>query len=169
MVLVRPAWLNEPAPRNLAMFQVIARMIQQSGIQQARRLFGESDIYREWQAVYPQAATSVEGFFAGPSQAAIAATFHTVPGSVPYRETDELKHIHAPALVVGNRTDPIHPFDYAVALASALPNAQLKEIPCKTQGAEEHASAFRRYLQEFLRSISEVSDMFVARQDVRFN
>lgn len=45
-ILVRPAWLNEPAPPNLAMFPEIAAMIQDAGIEQAEGLLEHISTFR---------------------------------------------------------------------------------------------------------------------------
>jgi pimeloyl-ACP methyl ester carboxylesterase len=124
-ILVRPAWLNEPEPPNLAMFPAIATMIQEAGVEQARELFKRSDDYLVWKERYPPAATAVEGLFFGRSAESIVATFRALPQAVPFREIAQLKHVNVPALVLANRGDPVHPFEYAQALAAALPNAQL--------------------------------------------
>jgi pimeloyl-ACP methyl ester carboxylesterase len=151
-ILTRPAWLNQPEPHNLAMFPTIAAMIQDAGIEPARRLFEQSLIYAEWKESYPPAATIVDGLFAGRSPEAIVATYQEIPRSVPFRSAAELESIATPTLVLANRADPIHPYEYAETLARAIPNAQLKEFPSKADGLEQHSAAFRNYLGEFLRT-----------------
>jgi len=151
-ILTRPAWLNQPEPPNLAMFSAIVAMIQDTGIEKARQRFEQSRIYAEWKVSYPPAATMVDGLFAGRTPAAIVSTYQAIPRSVPYRSPVELQRISVPVLVLANRSDPVHPFEYAETLASAIPNAQLKEFPSKTDGLEQHTSAFRIYLSEFLKT-----------------
>ena len=94
----------------------------------------------------------VEGFFSGRTPEAIVATYQAIPRSVPYHSPVELQHVLAPVLVLANRRDPLHPFDYAETLARAIPNVQLKQFPSKAEGLEPHTAAFRNYLGEFLRS-----------------
>jgi pimeloyl-ACP methyl ester carboxylesterase len=153
-VFVRPAWLNQPAPPNLAMFPAIAAMIQELGIERARQRFEQSEIFAAWKKSYPPAEQSVEGLFSGRSAEAIVASYLSIPRSAPYRSAEELKRIDVSALVLANRNDPLHPFEYAEALARALPNAQLKEFPSKTDGLERHTSAFRLHLHEFLHNVA---------------
>ncbi len=155
-ILVRPAWLHNPAPPNLAMFAQIAAMIQDAGIERARELFEKSDIYAVWKEQYPPAMNSVQGLFSGRSKEAIVATYGAIPHSVPYTTTEALKGINIPALVLANRRDPIHPFEYAEILGHALPNSQLKEFPSKAEGLQEHISTFRSCLREFLSSVPEL-------------
>jgi pimeloyl-ACP methyl ester carboxylesterase len=151
-VLNRPAWLNQPEPLNLAMFSAIAGMIQDSGIERARQLFEQSSIYTAFQKAYPPAAGMIDGFFSGRTPEAIVATYQAIPRSMPYRKATDLKHIGVPVLVLANRRDPLHPFEYAETLASTIPNAQFQEFPSKAEGLEQHTSAFRNHLGEFLRA-----------------
>ncbi len=155
-ILVRPAWLNNPAPPNLAMFPEIAAIIQGVGIERGRELFEKSDTYAAWKEHYPPAVNSVQGLFAGRSPKAIVATYEAIPRSVPYTTTEALNGLAIPALVLANRRDPIHPIEYAETLAHALPNGQLKEFPSKADGLQEHILAFRSCLREFLSNVPEL-------------
>ena len=150
-ILTRPAWLDQPEPPNLAMFPAIAAMIQDAGIEKARQLFAQSRIYAEWKESYPPATTMIDGFFAGRTPEAIVATYQAIPRSVPYRSAVELASIAVPVLVLANRRDPVHPFEYAETLASSIPNARLREFPSKAEGLELHTAAFRNELSEFLK------------------
>ena len=47
----------------------------------------------------------------------------------PLLDRSVLAQITAPALVVGQAADPLHPLDLAAELAQALPNAQLLSLP----------------------------------------
>lgn len=159
MVLVRPAWLNQSEPPNLAMFPAIAALIKVHGAETARRLFLSSTMFARWKEQYPQAEASVDGIFSGPSAEAMSATFQEVPRSTPWTgPMEKLAGIHMPVLVLGNRPDPMHPIDYAEAIAKSIPAAQFREIPAKSEGAERHAAAFRFQLREFLRANSQLQE-----------
>jgi pimeloyl-ACP methyl ester carboxylesterase len=157
-ILVRPAWLNEPAPPNLASFPAIAAMIQDIGIARARLSFERSDMFRVWKERYPHAANSIEELFACRDVDAIVATYQAIPRSVPYQTTEELKRLDVPTLVLANRADPVHPIEYAETLANALPNAQLRQFPSKSDGLQNHISAFRSCLRQFLEGLSGVHE-----------
>ena len=45
-----------------------------------------------------------------------------------------------PTLVLGNRQDPIHPWDIAETLAGLIPGAELREITPKSVSLEQHAA-----------------------------
>ncbi|MFN7999189.1 MAG: alpha/beta hydrolase [Bryobacteraceae bacterium] len=152
-ILARPAWLHKPMPANLALFPEIAGMVQDVGVEQARELFAHSNTYAAWKETYPPAVSSVDTLFFGRSPEAIVATYQAIPRSTPYRSVDALKRVEVPTLILANRNDPTHPFEYAEAWAMALGNAQLKEIPSKAEGLAKHISAFRCCLSQFLKDV----------------
>ena len=47
LILCRPAWLNEPLPKNLLLFPYIAKLIEHEGSVRGRRLFEASDLFQE--------------------------------------------------------------------------------------------------------------------------
>ena len=57
--------------------------------------------------------------------------------------------MRAPTLVLGNRPDPVHPFDYAEALARAIPGAELREITSKSVSVSQHGADVQRCLDAF--------------------
>ncbi len=58
--------------------------------------------------------------------------------------------IRAPTLVLGNRNDPIHPFEYAEAYARAIPGARLEEIVSRFDDEAGHVHQFRAAVARFL-------------------
>ena len=59
-----------------------------------------------------------------------------------------------PALVLGARHDPVHPFEYAVALQQALPNASLREVPPKLADDRAQRAGVARAIEAFLADLS---------------
>jgi 3-oxoadipate enol-lactonase len=49
----------------------------------------------------------------------------TFPSADPVADMAALQRVEAPALVIGQRDDPLHPIESGVALADALPNGKL--------------------------------------------
>ena len=58
--------------------------------------------------------------------------------------------IQVPVLVLGNRQDPIHPWEYAETLAKLIPIATLLEITPKSVSVEKHAADVKSALDQFL-------------------
>src|SRR5579863_9555637 len=53
LVIVRPAWLNQPLPDNLRAFPEVAKLLRSVGPERGRVIFQESARYREIDAISP--------------------------------------------------------------------------------------------------------------------
>jgi hypothetical protein len=58
-----------------------------------------------------------------------------------------------PTLVLANRNDPQHPFEYGQVLAREIPGARFAEITAKAISEKKHVEDVRR---EILRFIAEI-------------
>jgi hypothetical protein len=61
-----------------------------------------------------------------------------------------------PTLVLANRRDPIHPFEYGEALAQAIPGAEFKELTSKSVSRERHESEVQQFLEYFLDNAQKI-------------
>ena len=150
LVLGRPAWLNSPEPPNLTILQMIADLVEKYGPEPAVEHFRSSARYADFERVAPETAKTLVASFTNRGAEATISTYRYIPASVPFHSWEELRSIRAPALVLANRNDPIHPFEYAEQLCSALPQATCREIPSKAESLELHQSRFRECVTEFL-------------------
>jgi len=153
LILSRPAWLNEPSPPNLSVIGRIAEMIERYGRERGLHLFEKSEVYTSLKESFPQTARSLQETFSAPGIEASVSGFRSILASAPFDSFEDLKEIEVPTLVLGNHDDPIHPFDYAERLAASIPSAQLREIPSKAKGLEEHQRQLRRCVAEFLSTV----------------
>ena len=55
-----------------------------------------------------------------------------------------------PALVLANRVDPIHPFDFGLELAELIPGAQFRELASKSIDKPLHQRQVQQFIAEFL-------------------
>ncbi len=154
LILARPAWLDRPMPPNLAVFPMIAQLVEQYGREQALAAFEQTAQYQQFTQESPATAASLRGLFAGRTEAAMVTSFREIPASAPVESLENLREIRVPALVLGNRNDPIHPFEMAESLAAALPQAKLETIVSKSEGPIEHQRQFRDAVQRFLSSVA---------------
>jgi pimeloyl-ACP methyl ester carboxylesterase len=152
LVLSRPAWLNSPEPPNLTILQMIGDLVEKYGPEPAVEHFRSSERYADFESIAPETAKTLVASFTNRGAEATISTYRYIPASVPFHSWEELRSIRAPALVLANRNDPIHPFEYAEQLCSALPHATWREIPSKSESLELHQSRFREYVTEFLRA-----------------
>jgi len=150
LVLSRPAWLEGPRPENAAVFTQIAQLIRQHGARRGREEFLKSDRFREIQGELPDTANSLLNQFNHPRAEETVVKLERIPGDAPNRDLAELARIRVPTLVLANRLDAIHPFEYGEVLARSIPGAEFKEITSKSISIARHEEDVQRALADFL-------------------
>jgi pimeloyl-ACP methyl ester carboxylesterase len=150
LVLSRPAWLEEPCPWNVRMFTLISALLRRHGPQEGLAEFHRTPEHREAAVRWPDVAQSLSLQFQQPGAAQSVDKLERIITDRPHPDRAAWGAIRVPTLVLGNREDPIHPFEYAEELAGAIPGAALREIAPKSAGVERHAADVQRALEEFL-------------------
>jgi pimeloyl-ACP methyl ester carboxylesterase len=150
LVLVRPAWLNEPEPGNLQILSEIATAIARYGSSAAAAVIQSTDRFREWQQKYPATTESLLRTMLSSDGERLSVLFRWVPASIPFKSPEDLRNVRVPVLIVGNDHDPIHPLPVARFLARWLPRAALVTVPSKFDDASTHVKAVREHLHKFL-------------------
>jgi pimeloyl-ACP methyl ester carboxylesterase len=149
LVLARPAWLAGPMEENARNYALIAKLIREKGARRGRDEFLRSGVYAAARERSPDAAESLVKQFESPRAEDGVARLERIPADAPCRDLRQLEEIRVPALVLANRRDPIHPFEYGEELARRIPDAELREIPSKSEGQEKHAGGYQRALEDF--------------------
>ncbi len=151
LVLSRPAWLDTPNPWNVKMFSLLSRLIRSHGRVKGREAFLNTEEYQETLRCWPDVAESLVGQFDSPQVEENAFKFERIIHDAPSRDRRQWAGIQVPTLVLGNRRDPVHPYEYAEVLAGLIPGAQLRELTPKSVSLEQHTADVQRHLEEFLR------------------
>jgi len=73
-----------------------------------------------------------------------------IRNTAPVPDAGMLASITAPALVLANRQDPLHPFAYGEIIARTLPHAELKELTSKSVSVERHVQQTHDFIERFL-------------------
>ena len=68
----------------------------------------------------------------------------SIPNDVPVPDIASWRKLDLPTLVLANRNDPQHPFEYGQALAREIPGARLAEITGKAISGQKHVEDVRR-------------------------
>jgi pimeloyl-ACP methyl ester carboxylesterase len=152
LILARPCWIDRPLPPNARVFVSIARFLHQYGAIEGRERFGQSEEYRELSRQWPYVSRSLLDLFNDPRAEETAVKFERIANDAPCHDLSELAAIRVPTLVLANRDDPVHPFEYGELLANAIPHAQVCELTPKSESEERHAADMRRSIAEFLKS-----------------
>ena len=150
LVLSRPAWLDAPQPPNLAIFPVVASLIRTYGAQEGLARFQRSETYAALLVTAPDVAASLCGQFTHPRAKETVAKLERLPDDAPAGSRGDWASIRVPTLVLANRTDPPHPFEYGELLAATLPNAELVELTSKSVDKALHIRQARAALVAFL-------------------
>jgi pimeloyl-ACP methyl ester carboxylesterase len=143
LVLVRPAFTDEPLPPNLALFPVIGDLLQTFGPEHGERLFRETDLYEELRAITPIGAQAALDQFSRPDAAARAIRLVEVPRNRAWSSTAELARLAVPTSVVAAPRDPVHPVDVAELWARSLPGASLSLVPARDENMAGYVAGTR--------------------------
>jgi pimeloyl-ACP methyl ester carboxylesterase len=150
LILARPAWVEGPVPENVRIYALIARLIRALGTVQGLERFRSTVEFRSVARDSPDCAQSLVGQFEQARALEFVARLERLAADTAVRNRDEYRTIRVPALVLGNRQDPIHPWSYAQTLAQLIPGAALRELTPKSVSLETHAADVQRALDDFL-------------------
>ena len=153
LVLGRPAWVDQPAPANLAPHRQIARELGQHDPGTARRMFEESAMAKTIADAAPDNMNSYHGFFNRRPTDQTQALLAAIAGDGPGVGLGAMSRIDVPALVIGTGRDLAHPLDIAKALAAQIPTAELVEITPKSDNRKAYVREFRDAVGGFLREV----------------
>jgi pimeloyl-ACP methyl ester carboxylesterase len=152
LVLSRPAWLEAPCPWNVRMFTRIAALLRDYGPEAGLVEFKKSPEYAEALAKWPDVAKSLATQFQAKDVTERAPRLEQIIRDRPHPERAGWASVRVPTLVLGNRLDPIHPFEYAEELARVIPGAQFRELTSKSVDVEQHGRDVQRALDEFFQA-----------------
>jgi len=151
LLLVRPAWLDQPMPDNLAMFPAIAALLREFGVEEGMRRFRETPWGRE-AAPFPAAAASYDGQFTRPHALERSPVLEAIPGDCPPRGPAVWSNIASPTTVIATDLDPIHPLAFGQRLAAAIPGATLHTPVSKWVDEPAHNAEVRRIVESVVRA-----------------
>ena len=152
--LVRPAWLDQPLPPNLAAYPLMARLLRRHGPEEGLARFKRTDVYQAVRAVSDSGAASLRGQFTARDAVQRAVRLDLMPRSAPSPAAAALREIACPALVVGAPGDPVHPLALAQATAEALPAASLRVVMARDGDPPGQLAQIAREVARFVAQLS---------------
>lgn len=153
LVLSRPAWLDRPLPENARPFAHVAQHLLKYGARDGLSRFRLMAEYRTILAESPEAARSLENQFLDPRAEECVVRLECIPHDCPCHDRAEFATLPGPALVLGSRHDPLHPWEFAVTLAGLIKGAGLVELTPPSISLEKHVDEFQRAVDGFLRGV----------------
>lgn len=154
LLLVRPAWLTESAPENMAPNAEVGRLLTAMPAAAARQAFLAGATARRLADEAPDNLKSLMGFFDRPETEVIAALLVRIAADGPGVTEADLDAIGVPTLVLGNRRDAIHPITHAQTLAERIPGARFVEVAAKADSHDRYVSESRAALAAFLKDFA---------------
>lgn len=153
LILLRPAWLADPAPDHLQVFLDMAEYLEAYGPWEGKELFRRTNAFVRMLAASPAAAQGVLGQFETAWPIEKAQLLRGIVNSEPLEEVEALGALDLPTLVLASDADPIHPYALAEKMAALIPGAVLRQVPSKYTDEAAHTLAVRSEIAKFLNDL----------------
>lgn len=157
LVLVRPAWVEQPLTENLRPYVEIASLLRSRPLSEARMALESSPLMERMAGVSPHAAATLRSQLSAPRAAERAVRLDRMPRSVPYDAALALRDVDAPTLVIGCERDPLHPIEFAREWVRGIPRSWLEVVSTSAGDTARHRDEVRRATQRFLRQLESGS------------
>ncbi|MDR3375497.1 MAG: alpha/beta hydrolase [Ancalomicrobiaceae bacterium] len=158
LVLIRPAWVVDAAPENMAPNAEVGELITRFGAGAGLAAFERSATAARLAEVAPDNLASLKSMFGRVPADVTAALTTRISADGPGISAEQLRGVVVPALIVGTKRDAIHPLGLAETLASSLPNARFAEITPKASSKPAYladlAAAIDRFLSDLTRDVT---------------
>ena len=141
-------------PANARPFAHVAQYLLKYGADEGRIRYKASAEHARVQAECPDTAAALERQFLDPRAEECVVRLERIPHDAPAHEREEFTTLKVPALVLGCRHDPVHPWEHAETLATLLPQARLVELTPKSDSLPRHAEEFQTAVDAFLAGLS---------------
>lgn len=153
LVLVRPAWVTDAAPPNMAPNAEVGDLLARLPTDQAQAVFADGATARRLATEAPDNLASLKGFFTRAPQDQTARLLAAISADGPGISPADLNALSLPALVCATAEDAIHPPAHAEALARLIPQARLIHLPPKGRDKPAHLAALATAMHQFLKEI----------------
>ncbi|MDR3493642.1 MAG: alpha/beta hydrolase [Ancalomicrobiaceae bacterium] len=158
LVLIRPAWVTDAGPANMAPNAEVGELLARFGAEAGLAAFERSATAARLAVEAPDNLASLKSMFRRVPADITTALTTRISADGPGISADDLRRVVVPALIVGHRRDAIHPLRLAEILASLLPSARLAEITPKATSKPAYladlTAAIDRFLADFNRDIT---------------
>jgi len=150
LILVRPAWLTDPAPPNMSSIAEVAALIAAC---QPWDDFATTPTHARLLHEAPDNVASLRGFFTRHPLATTARLLAAIAADGPGITPAQVAVITCPTLVCSSAEDEIHPQSLAATLARLIPGACLVDLPPKGRDKAAHLAALHGVIAAFLKDL----------------
>ncbi len=153
LVLVRPAWTDQPGRPHLDIIAAMGAWIDRDGVSSARGILESDGRFQEIEATVPLAAASIARTIDGVEETGRPDVLGAMVDSHPIDDLADLAAVTQPALVVATERDPLHPTEIADETAVALPNATSLLAPARYIEPHAHQDFVTDAINSFIASV----------------
>jgi pimeloyl-ACP methyl ester carboxylesterase len=150
LILQRPAWLDCPRHDNVGVYPYMAQLIRELGPEKGLEIFKASPQFQKIFKESPLGAKSLIGHFLDPRAVETVDLLERIPLDSPHPDRARWRAINVPTLVLANRQDHVHPYDFGLKMAKEIPGAEFHELTPKAVSLEKHNAEVRQFLEAFL-------------------
>ncbi|MGF7218076.1 pimeloyl-ACP methyl ester carboxylesterase [Spirosoma lacussanchae] len=151
LVLLRPAWVDQPLPSSLSILYRLGKRLESDHDTLATQTWLlQDELFLTLQTENPACAASIMGQLNRPDPPLTARTLVEIVNSAPIQDWAEVMRLALPTLVMGSTDDPLHPMAMATSWANALPNASFREVASRYTEPDQHTADVNRCMFEFL-------------------
>lgn len=150
LVLLRPAFTDQPLPPHLALFPVIGELLHRHPPDRAEAIFRRTGLYRRMRTESRLGAAGVIEQFRKPDARARAVRLVELPRNRAF-EADE-PAVTLPATIIAAPRDPLHPLAVAADWHRRIPGSALVEVPARDDGMTPYLAGIRAAVRSALRS-----------------
>lgn len=150
LVVALPACLDRPLPENARVFPHVAQHLLKYGAAEGLKRYRATAEHQRLLADSPDAARWLEQQFLEPRAEECVVRLELVPHDCPVHDREELAAVRVPTLVLGDRDDPLHPWEFAETLARLIPGADLVELTPRSRNFGRHVADVQKGIDAFL-------------------
>jgi pimeloyl-ACP methyl ester carboxylesterase len=154
LILLRPAWTDQPHPPGLATIEHFGRVLAELGPARTLQWLESPDGLRQ---LTDPSAELLEGLriqCAKPRAQQRSARLTVLPAEAPVSANEWKPRLAGiPSLIMYCQQDPLHPPETVKWWAGQLAQATLHELPLRNAANDGHRREVQTNLQEFLREV----------------
>ena len=151
LILIRNAWLDKPMnSRNIAHNRAIYDFIVRYGAKKGKEMYMASPFYQNSVDRFPANEKSNLAAFDYEFAEETAYKYLCFPRSQPIKTMDDLSAIKCPVLILANRFDPPHPYQYGLEYHKHIYNSEFHPIPSKNKDSKKHFELINAYVRDFI-------------------
>jgi len=147
LILVRPAWLDQPSPDNLKILLKAAELIPSSN---GQKEFEQIPDFQNIKNSIPNAAKSIFGVFSNTQRPEIPQVLKRMINNVPFSNLEKIKTIQKPCIILANEDDPLHPFGMAEEIHQRISGSKLYKVTSRYLDDPMHNKEVRDLIKKFI-------------------